>query len=97
MGCRPVWTFTRRVTGIEVLPPRLAVRASTLTWRISRLFPISFRRQIALIDAATRAVAAREEAVRREPLAARAPCLRARRASLASSDRTRRLRAGVET
>ena len=59
MGCRPVWDHaTGRVTGIEVLPtasmgrPRIDV-----TWRVSGLFRDLFPAQIALIDAAVRAVA----------------------------------------
>ena len=71
MGCRPTWDHaTGRVTGIEVLPiavngrPRLDV-----TWRISGLFRDLFPAQIALIDAAARAVAAREESDEENPLA----------------------------
>src|SRR5215831_1777977 len=72
MGCRPTWDqATGRVTGVEVLPtasaggPRVDV-----TWRISGLFRDLFPAQIALIDAAVRAVAAREEAADENPLAA---------------------------
>ena len=72
MGCRPVWDMgTSRVTGIEVLPTAAIGRARVdVTWRISGLFRDLFPAQIALIDAATRAVAAREEADDENPLAA---------------------------
>ncbi|MEJ2624383.1 MAG: cobaltochelatase subunit CobN [Pseudolabrys sp.] len=72
MGCRPTWdAATGRVLGIEVLPcasmgrPRVDV-----TWRISGLFRDLFPTQIALLDAATRAVAARDESDEENPLAA---------------------------
>ncbi|WP_029352756.1 cobaltochelatase subunit CobN [Bosea sp. 117] len=72
MGCRPVWdAATGRVTGIEVLPaasmgrPRIDV-----TFRISGLFRDLFPAQIALLDAAIRAVAARDEPAEENPLAA---------------------------
>jgi cobaltochelatase CobN len=72
MGCRPVWdTGTSRVTGIEVLPPAAIGRPRVdVTWRISGLFRDLFPAQIALIDAATRMVAAREESDDENPLAA---------------------------
>src|SRR5689334_2073640 len=72
MGCRPVWDgATGRVTGIEVLPTAALGRARVdVTWRISGLFRDLFPAQIALIDAATRAVAARDEADDENPLAA---------------------------
>ncbi|HEU5276453.1 MAG TPA: cobaltochelatase subunit CobN [Xanthobacteraceae bacterium] len=71
MGCRPVWDrATGRVTGIEVLPTATLGRARIdVTWRISGLFRDLFPAQIALIDAATRAVAARDEADDENPLA----------------------------
>jgi cobaltochelatase CobN len=72
MGCRPTWDHaTGRVTGIEVLPiatvgrPRIDV-----TWRISGLFRDLFPGQIALLDAAVRAVAARDEPDSDNPLGA---------------------------
>jgi cobaltochelatase CobN len=72
MGCRPIWDHaTGRVTGIEVLPtasigrPRIDV-----TWRVSGLFRDLFPAQIALIDAAVRAVANRAEPDEENPLAA---------------------------
>jgi cobaltochelatase CobN len=72
MGCRPVWDMgTGRVTGIEVLPTATRGRPRVdVTWRISGLFRDLFPAQIALIDAATRAVAARDEADDDNPLAA---------------------------
>jgi cobaltochelatase CobN len=71
MGCRPLWDpATGRVTGIEVLSPAALGRPRVdVTWRISGLFRDLFPAQIALIDAATRAVAAREEAAGDNPLA----------------------------
>jgi cobaltochelatase CobN len=72
LGCRPTWDHsTGRVTGIEVLPtgnigrPRVDV-----TWRISGLFRDLFPAQIALLDAAVQAVAARAETDEENPLAA---------------------------
>src|SRR5438128_380702 len=72
MGCRPTWDQTTgRVTGIEVLPTATTGRPRVdVTWRISGLFRDLFPAQIALIDAAVRAVAAREEAADENPLAA---------------------------
>ena len=63
MGCRPQWdAATGRVTGIEVLPPAALGRPRVdVTWRISGLFRDMFPTQIALIDAAANAVAARDE------------------------------------
>src|SRR6476620_1229132 len=72
MGCRPTWdNATGRVTGIEVLPTASAGRPRVdVTWRISGLFRDLFPAQIALLDAAVRAVAAREESAEENPLAA---------------------------
>lgn len=74
MGARPVWDAgSARVTGIEVLPlaelehPRVDV-----TLRISGFFRDGFAQQIALFDAATRAIAAKDEAADWNPLAAAA-------------------------
>jgi cobaltochelatase CobN len=71
MGCRPTWDHaTGRVTGIEVLPVATIGRPRVdVTWRISGLFRDLFPAQIALIDAAVRAVAAREESREENPLA----------------------------
>jgi cobaltochelatase CobN len=72
MGCRPVWDkATGRVTGIEVLPPAAMGRGRVdVTWRISGLFRDLFPAQIALLDAATKLVAAREEDDEENPLGA---------------------------
>lgn len=71
MGCRPQWdSATGRVTGIEVLPPAALGRPRVdVTWRISGLFRDMFPTQIALMDAATKAVAARDEDFSENPLA----------------------------
>jgi cobaltochelatase CobN len=72
MGCRPAWDpATGRVTGVEVLPPAAMGHPRVdVTWRISGLFRDLFPTQIALIDAATRTIAAREETADENPLAA---------------------------
>jgi cobaltochelatase CobN len=72
MGCRPIWDHASgRVTGVEVLPAAAIGRARVdVTWRISGLFRDLFPAQIALIDAAVQAVAAREEDDDENPLAA---------------------------
>jgi cobaltochelatase CobN len=74
MGCRPVWDHaTGRVTGIEVEATAAAGRPRVdVTWRVSGLFRDMFPTQIALIDAAVRAVAARNEADEDNPLASAA-------------------------
>lgn len=71
MGCRPQWDpATGRVTGVEVLPPAVLGRPRVdVTWRISGLFRDMFPTQIALMDAAVAAIAAREEASGDNPLA----------------------------
>jgi cobaltochelatase CobN len=72
MGCRPIWEHASgRVTGVEVLPAAAIGRARIdVTWRISGLFRDLFPAQIALIDAAVQAVAARDEDDDENPLAA---------------------------
>ena len=72
MGCRPIWeNASGRVTGVEVLPTAVMGRARLdVTWRISGLFRDLFPAQIALIDAAVQAVAARDEDNDENPLAA---------------------------
>jgi cobaltochelatase CobN len=72
MGCRPTWDHaTGRVTGIEVLAMAMIGRPRIdVTWRISGLFRDLFPAQIALIDAAVRTVAARDESDEENPLAA---------------------------
>jgi cobaltochelatase CobN len=72
MGCRPIWEpASGRITGVEVLPTAAIGRPRVdVTWRISGLFRDLFPAQIALIDAAVQAVAARDEADDENPLAA---------------------------
>jgi cobaltochelatase CobN len=72
MGCRPIWDHgSGRVTGVEVLPTAAIGRARIdVTWRISGLFRDLFPAQIALLDAAVQAVAARDESGDENPLAA---------------------------
>ena len=71
MGCRPIWDYASgRVTGVEVLPAAATGRARVdVTWRISGLFRDLFPAQIALLDAAVQAVAARDETSDENPLA----------------------------
>ena len=71
LGCRPIWEHSSgRITGVEVLPSAAMGRARVdVTWRISGLFRDLFPAQIALIDAAIQAVAARDEADDENPLA----------------------------
>ena len=87
MGCRPIWDHASgRVTGVEVLPTAAMGRARVdVTWRISGLFRDLFPAQIALIDAAVQAVAAREETDDENPLAT------ARRAGANGSTRLHRI------
>jgi cobaltochelatase CobN len=72
MGCRPIWEpASGRITGVEVLPPAAIGRPRVdVTWRISGLFRDLFPAQIALINAAVQAVAARDEDSDENPLAA---------------------------
>ncbi len=72
MGCRPIWeNASGRVTGVEVLPTAVMGRVRLdVTWRISGLFRDLFPAQIALLDAAVQAVAARDEDNDENPLAA---------------------------
>lgn len=85
MGCRPLWdNGTGRVTGIEVLPCAAMGRPRVdVTWRISGLFRDLFPAQIALIDAAVRLVALRDEDADENPLAASARAARDNGPSLA--------------
>ncbi|HEX2449337.1 MAG TPA: cobaltochelatase subunit CobN [Methyloceanibacter sp.] len=71
LGCRPVWhKATGHVTGIEVQPTAIMGRPRVdVTWRISGLFRDLFPAQIALIDAAVRLVAERDEDDDENPLA----------------------------
>jgi cobaltochelatase CobN len=72
MGCRPTWDHaTGRVIGIEVLSTAAGGRARVdVTWRVSGLFRDLFPAQLALLNAATHAVAALEEPDEENPLAA---------------------------
>ena len=72
MGCQPLWDqATGRVTAVEVLPTAAVGRPRIdVTWRVSGLFRDLFPAQLALIDAAVRAVALREEADDENPLSA---------------------------
>jgi cobaltochelatase CobN len=72
LGCRPTWDHgSGRVTGVEVLTLAQIGRARIdVTWRISGLFRDLFPAQIALLDAAVQAVAARDESDADNPLAA---------------------------
>ena len=72
MGCRPNWDHaTGRLLGVEVLPCAATGRPRVdVTWRISGLFRDLFPGQIALLDAAARAVAVRDESDDENPLAA---------------------------
>src|SRR4051794_33312489 len=72
MGCRPTWDHgTGRVIGVEVLPCATAGRPRVdVTWRISGLFRDLFPAQLALLDAAVEAVAARDESDEDNPLSA---------------------------
>jgi len=72
IGARPVWEpSSGRVTGIEVLPTGALGRPRVdVTFRISGLFRDLFPAQIALLDAALRAVARRDEPTEENPLAA---------------------------
>lgn len=74
MGCRPIWDHaTARVTGIEVEATAAIGRPRVdVTWRVSGLFRDMFPTQIALIDAAVRAVATRDEPAEDNPLASAA-------------------------
>ncbi|MGV1956995.1 cobaltochelatase subunit CobN [Agrobacterium sp. 22-214-1] len=77
MGARPIHDLaTGRVTGIEVLPPASLGRPRVdVTFRISGLFRDMFPALIALLDAAAKAVARREEAPGDNPLAEEAATL----------------------
>ena len=74
MGVRPVWDAgSARVSGFEVLPLAVLDRPRVdVTLRISGLFRDAFAAQVALFDAAVRAVAGRDEAADFNPLAGQA-------------------------
>lgn len=77
MGARPTYDpGTGRVTGIEVLPPAALGRPRVdVTFRISGLFRDMFPALIALLDAAAKVIARREEAPGDNPLAEEAAAL----------------------
>ncbi len=72
LGVRPIWDAdSGRVTGTEITPLALLDRPRIdVTLRISGLFRDAFEAQLALFDAAVQAVAARDEAIEWNPLAA---------------------------
>ena len=72
LGVRPTWDAgSRRVTGFEVLPLEILDRPRVdVTLRISGFFRDAFPSQIALLDAAIRAIARLDESERDNPLAA---------------------------
>jgi cobaltochelatase CobN len=74
MGVEPLWdTASTRVTGFTITPqPKLAFARVDVTARISGAFRDPFPQQVALLDAAARAVAALDEPdAWNEPAAAR--------------------------
>lgn len=72
MGVRPTWdSASRRVTGFEILPPDMLDRPRVdVTLRISGFFRDAFPGLIDLVDSAARAVAALDEPIDVNPLAA---------------------------
>ena len=70
MGARPIYDgATARITGIEVLPPAAIGRPRVdVTLRISGLFRDMFPALIALLDAAAKAIARRDESPGDNPL-----------------------------
>ncbi len=72
MGVRPAWEpSSGRVTGFEILPLDLLDRPRVdVTLRVSGFFRDAFPAQVALVDAAARAVARLDEPARGNPLAA---------------------------
>lgn len=73
MGVRPQWdTASRRVTGFEIMPADVLGRPRVdVTLRISGFFRDAFPNLIDLFDSAVRAVAALDEPIEQNPLAAR--------------------------
>jgi cobaltochelatase CobN len=88
IGAKPVWEpATGRVTGFEILPARLLDRPRIdVTLRVSGFFRDAFPNLIDLFDSAARAVAALDEPMDVNPLAA---CVRdeARRLEASGVDR----------
>ncbi len=73
MGVRPTWdAASRRVTGFEVIPAEALARPRVdVTLRVSGFFRDAFPAQMALFDAAARAVMALDEPEDQNPAAAR--------------------------
>jgi cobaltochelatase CobN len=73
IGCRPTWeSASGRVTGFEVLPVSVLDRPRIdVTLRISGFFRDAFPNLVELFDAAVRTVAALDEPVGDNPIAAR--------------------------
>ena len=94
MGARPTWEpSSGRVTGFEVLPLDLLDRPRVdVTLRVSGFFRDAFPAQVALFDAAARAVARLDEPERGNPLAAAwaADVARLAAAGVARADAERR-------
>jgi cobaltochelatase CobN len=74
MGVKPTWDgMNRRVTGFEVIPATALGRPRVdVTLRVSGFFRDAFPQQMALVDAAARAVMALDEPDDQNPAAARA-------------------------
>ncbi|HKF72052.1 MAG TPA: cobaltochelatase subunit CobN, partial [Stellaceae bacterium] len=93
MGAQPRWEpSTGRVVGFEILPASLLDRPRVdVTLRVSGFFRDAFANLIDLVDSATRAVAALDEAPEVNPLATRVAADRAalvaRGAPVAEADR----------
>ncbi len=73
IGARPTWeTASGRVTGFEIVPPDLLDRPRIdVTLKVSGFFRDAFPAQLALFDAASRAVQALDEPPELNPLAER--------------------------
>lgn len=73
IGARPTWeTASGRVTGFEIVPPDLLDRPRIdVTLKVSGFFRDAFPAQLALFDAASRAVQALDEPPEVNPLAER--------------------------
>ena len=96
MGVRPKWEpSSGRVTGFEILPLDLLDRPRVdVTLRVSGFFRDAFPSQIALLDAAVRAVARLDEPERDNPLAAAYAADAARFAGAGASRQEAERRAG---
>ena len=96
MGVRPKWEpSSGRVTGFEILPLDLLDRPRVdVTLRVSGFFRDAFPSQIALLDAAVRAVARLDEPERDNPLAAAYAADAARLAAAGASRPDAERRAG---